>query len=71
MLRTLASGLQSLLRKEQVERELNEEVHTYLEMAVNDKMQKGMSREEALRAVRWERGNPETTKENVRDAGWE
>lgn len=71
MLRKIATGLESLLKKEEVERELNEEVHTYLEMAVADKMRNGMSREEALRAVRWERGNPETTKENVRDAGWE
>lgn len=71
MLRNLSSGLRSLFRKEQAEHDLNEEVHTYLEMAIDEKMQNGLSREEALRVVRWEKGNPDVTKEEVRGAGWE
>ena len=71
MLRTLADGLRSLFQKRKVERELDEELQTYLEMAVNDKMQTGLTHNEALRAVRLERGSSERAKESVGSAGWE
>src|SRR5690242_18446233 len=71
MLRIVANGLRSLFRKEEVERELNEEIDTYLQMAIDEKMHEGMSREEALRAVRWEQGNPEAAKDSIRGARWE
>ena len=71
LLRDVASGVRSLFRKEQVYRELDEELGAYLEMAVAEKMKQGMSREEAARRVRWEHGNPEVTKELVRSAAWE
>src|SRR6266699_1901167 len=61
----------SLLRNEQVDQELNEELGTYQEMAAEEKMQDGMSRKDALRAVRLERGSLELTKEVVRSGGWE
>src|ERR1700736_4351175 len=60
LLRSLLRGLRSLFRKEQVSQELDDE-----------KMKQGMNREDALRAVRLERGNLEVTKELVRSAGWE
>jgi hypothetical protein len=68
LLRNIASGRRSLFRKEQVGRELDEELGTYLETATNEKMKQGMSRKEALRAVRLERGSREVTKEVVRSA---
>jgi hypothetical protein len=71
LLRSVASGLRSLFRKERVERELDEEVNAFLEMTAQEKMKQGMSRSDALRAVRLERGNLEVTKEVVRSAGWE
>jgi predicted permease len=71
LLRNLASGLRSLFRKERVSRELDEELNGFLEMAAEEKIKEGMSRKEALRAVRLERGNLEVTKEVVRSAGWE
>jgi len=71
LLRSITSGLRSLFRKKQVERELNEELGGYLEMAVDEKMKQGLSRKEALRAVRMERGSLDVTKEIVRAAGWE
>jgi len=40
-------------------------------MAAQEKMKQGMSQQEALRAVRLERGALEATKEEVRSAGWE
>ena len=70
-LRNITSGLRSLFRKEQVDRELDEELGAYLEMAAAEKMREGMSRKDALRAVRLERGTLEVTKHVVRSAGWE
>ena len=71
MLRNLTSGLRSLFRKDQVDRELNEELGAYLEMEAAEKMKQGMSRRDAVRAVRLERGGLELAKEVVRSGGWE
>src|SRR6266481_2418411 len=71
VLRNISSGLRSLFRKERVGRELDEELNSFLEMATEEKMNEGMNRKDALRAVRLERGNLEVTKEVVRTAGWE
>jgi len=71
LLRSVSDGLRSLFRKEQVRQELDEELNGFLEMAAEEKMKQGMSRKDALRAVRLERGSLEVTKEVVRSAGWE
>ncbi|PYT94155.1 MAG: hypothetical protein DMG36_06160, partial [Acidobacteria bacterium] len=60
-----------MFRKEQVDRDLDEELGAYLEMAAAEKMRDGITRREALRAVRLERGSLEVTKEIVRSATWE
>src|SRR5207248_2165867 len=70
-LRNIATGLRSLFRRKKVSRELDEELAAYLEMAAAEKMKQGMSRMEALRAVRLERGHLEGSKEIVRSGGWE
>jgi len=71
LLRNITSGLRSLFRKEQVNRELDEELGEYLEMAAVEKMKQGMSRQDAFRAVRLEGGSLDGTKEIVRSGGWE
>jgi predicted permease len=71
LLQNIAGGLRSLLRRERVESELDEELRGFLEMAAEEKMKSGSSREEALRAVRLERGSLGLTKEAVRTSGWE
>jgi predicted permease len=71
LLRSIASGLRSLFRKEQISQELDEELNGFLEMAAEEKMKQGRSRKDAFRAVRLERGSLEVTKEVVRSAGWE
>src|SRR5467141_2587426 len=71
LLRNIASGLRTLFRKERVSQDLDEELNGFLEMAAEEKMKQGMSRNDALRAVRLERGSLEVTKEVVRSAGWE
>ncbi len=67
----MAGGLRSLFRKERVSQELDEELNGFLEMAAEEKMKEGMSRADALRAVRLEQGSLEVAKETVRAAGWE
>src|SRR6266566_9894202 len=71
LLRNITSGLRSLFRKDQVDRELNEELGAYLEMEAAEKMKQGMSRNDALREVRLERGSVDAAKEVVRSGGWE
>jgi putative ABC transport system permease protein len=71
LLHTIGAGLQSLLRRKKTEQELDEELGAFLELAAEEKMKSGMSRKEALRQVRLERGNLEVSKELVRSGGWE
>ncbi|HWC19284.1 MAG TPA: ABC transporter permease, partial [Terriglobales bacterium] len=49
----------------------DEELRVYMEMAIQEKMRHGMTRDQARRAVRWERGHLDHAKEAVRSAGWE
>ena len=70
-LHDLAAGLRSLFRKKQVCQELDEELDGFLEMAAEEKMKHGMTRAEALRAVRLERGSLEVATEAVWSARWE
>ncbi len=71
LLRNITSGLRSLFRKDQVDRELDEELRAYQEMATEEKTKQGMNPNAALRAVRLERGSVEIAKEIVRSGGWE
>ena len=71
LLRNITTGLRSLFRKEQVDRELDEELRAYHAMAAEEKMKDGMSPKQALREVRLERGSLEVSKEIVRSGGWE
>jgi hypothetical protein len=68
LLRSVAGGLRSLFRKAQVDRELHEELSSFLEMATEEKMKQGMSRKDALRAGRLERGSLELAREVVHSA---
>jgi predicted permease len=71
LLRNIASGLRSLFRKERADREMDEELNGFLEMAAEEKIKEGMSRADALRAVRLEQGSLDVTKELVWSARWE
>jgi hypothetical protein len=59
LFRKLADGLWSLFWKEQVSKELDEELDSFVEMATEEKMGDGMTRADAVRAVRLERGSTE------------
>jgi putative ABC transport system permease protein len=71
LLRNFLHGLRGLFRKEQVEREMDEELRGYLDASVSEKMRRGMSRAEAARAARIELGGVEYVKEKVRAVSWE
>jgi len=71
VLRTIAAGLRSLFRRKTVIREMDEELGMFLDMAAQEKMQKGLSHDDALREVRLERGSLEIAREAVGSAGWE
>jgi len=63
MLRAL---LRNLLRRRQVEHDLDQEVRTYADMLADEKAHGGMSRQEAERTARIELGGIEQVKEQVR-----
>lgn len=71
VLRRLLAGFRSLVHKQRVEQEMDEELREYLETAAEHKMRTGMPRETAMRAARVEMGGAEALKERVRDGGWE
>jgi len=71
LVRSIASGLRSLFRRKQFDQELDEELNGFLDMATEEKMKQGMSRKDALRAVRLELGSLEVSKEVVQAARWE
>ncbi len=71
MFRKFAHGIRALFWNTKVRDELDEELHAFIEAAVEQKMLSGMSREEALRAARVEVGSVAAIKDNVHDAGWE
>jgi predicted permease len=70
-LRRLGGGLVGLLRRTRQEQELDAELQEFLDMAIEDKVRAGMSREAATRAARMELGSTAAVKESVRDVGWE
>jgi putative ABC transport system permease protein len=70
-LRNIASGIRSLFQKQRADRELDQELRGFMDMAAEESVNKGRSEKDALRAVRLERGSLEAAKELVRSAGWE
>ena len=64
-------GLRGLLQRRTVERDLDAELHDFLETATERNERAGMSREAATRVARLQLGSAEAVKDYVRDAGWE
>jgi putative ABC transport system permease protein len=69
--RAARSGLRSLVRREHVEQELDDELRHYLAMAAQENVRRGMSPAAAERAARVQMGGLEATKAQVRWGGWE
>ncbi len=66
-----AAGLRSLLRRERKEREMDDELHAFLDNSIESKMKTGMTASEAARAARIEMGSANAIKHRIRSAAWE
>jgi putative ABC transport system permease protein len=71
LFRNISAGLRALFGKRQAEAELDDELRDYLEVSATEKMKRGMTRDQALRASRIEMGGVEMVKDEVREVGWE
>jgi putative ABC transport system permease protein len=67
----LLAGVRALIRKEPLERELDDELQDYLDRAATEKMRSGMGAEEARRRAKLEMGGIEAVKQEVRSGAWE
>jgi predicted permease len=71
IIRRILAGLRTLVAANRSDRQLDDELRAYLEVAIEQKMQGGLPRDEATRAARAEMGSVEAIKDYTRDAGWE
>jgi predicted permease len=67
----VATGIKSLFQRRQVERELDEELESFLEASTADKVRNGMGPEEARRAAHVELGSSNSVKHQVWSSRWE
>ncbi|NIM50647.1 MAG: FtsX-like permease family protein [Gemmatimonadales bacterium] len=63
----IISTLRSLFRKEELDRDLDEELRSYLDLLAEEKIRAGMNPEQARREARLELGGVEQVKEKVRE----
>jgi putative ABC transport system permease protein len=71
MLRNLIAGIRALVRRNQRNAEIQEELSSFQQASVEDKIRRGMTPEAAQRAARVEAGSAEAVREKVWSAGWE
>jgi len=69
--RNLISGLQSLFQKRRVDRELNEELQSYLEASAADKRNSGIDPKAARRLAKIEMGSAVSVKHQIWSSRWE
>src|SRR5215467_12269000 len=67
LLPRLTSLVRNLFRKQWAERDLDEELRSYLELLTREKIKTGLSAEEARRQARIELGGAEQVKQQVRE----
>src|SRR5688500_8122965 len=69
--RRVLAGIRALFRRVQAEQDLDEELASYLDAAVERHVRAGLSREAATRAARIELGSATAVRQQVHEAGWE
>src|SRR5271169_4797028 len=69
--RQLARGMRALTNRPAADQDVAEEVESYLEQATAALESRGMSPDEARRAVRLELGSATAAREQMRSYGWE
>lgn len=67
MIRRLNTFVKNIFRKKRLDQDLDEEIHSYLDLVANEKVRDGMSPEDATREAGKELGGVEQVKESVRD----
>jgi predicted permease len=67
----IATGLRSLMGRTRVEREMDEELRSFLEASSEDKRRAGLTPEQAARAARVEMGSSNAVKHHIRSTAWE
>src|SRR3984957_7230007 len=68
ILSRIASLLRNISGKQHNEQNLDDEVHSYVDLLAEEKVRQGMNSEEARRSARIELGGIEHVKEDVREA---
>jgi predicted permease len=71
ILRRLFTGVRTLARRRRDDSDLDDELHAYLDAAVDARIAAGQSRADAVRAARAELGSPLAIRDRVHDVGWE
>jgi putative ABC transport system permease protein len=71
MLRSLIAGVRALLRPSQRNTQIEDELQSFFETSVEDKIRGGMTPEGARRAARIEIGSREMVRQKTWSAGWE
>src|SRR5918992_2139090 len=69
--RHLTRGVRALADRGAADRDLDDEVRHYLDLAAADLVARGLSPDDARRAARLQLGNPTVAREQVRAYGWE
>lgn len=69
--RSLLHGLRVLTRRRAADRDLDDELAHFLDEAAADEQARGLSKDDAVRAVRRQAGDAVRLREQVRDGGWE
>lgn len=70
-IRSLRAGAKALLDKKARNREIEDELDSYMHEWMEAKMRQGISAEDAAKAVRRERGSVMSVRQQVWNAGWE
>src|ERR1700686_4644928 len=67
----LFTGLRALMGRTRVEREMDEELSSFLHASAEDKRRAGLTPEQAANAARVEMGSTNAVKHHIRSVGWE
>jgi putative ABC transport system permease protein len=68
---SVVQGLRSLLRKQAVEKEMDDELRAFVADSTAEKLSRGMAPDEASRAARVEMGSTNAVKHHIRSTAWE
>jgi len=71
LLSNVMDGFRSLFRKGAIEREMDEELRGFIEASTADKLRRGMTSDQAIRAARVEMGSANAVKHHIRSEAWE